>query len=73
MAVVPNPQPQDQFVPHDIAIDPYSRMLYWTDSQKNVINVTRLDGTSVGVIISGRDQKPRNIVLAPELGLVFFH
>ena len=64
--VVPNPQPQDLFQPVDIAIDPYSRHLYWSDSLHNVINVTRLDMQAVGVIVDG--QKPRSIALAPQKG-----
>ncbi len=66
--VVPNPQPQDLFQPVDIAIDPYSRHIYWSDSLNNVINVTRLDMQAVGVIVDGPHQKPRSIALAPQKG-----
>ena len=66
-AVVSNPG-GDEFIPHDLEIDPYSQHLYWSDSQNNVINVTRLDMRGVGIIIHGSGQKPRAIALAPSLG-----
>ena len=29
--------------PYDIAVDPYSRLLFWSDEGHDVINITRLD------------------------------
>ena len=66
--VIHNPQSQDLYNPYDIAIDSFSRHLYWSDSMNNVINVTRLDMRAVGVVIKGSHQKPRSIALAPEKG-----
>ena len=60
-----------QIQPYDIAIDPYSRTLYWTCSMNNVVNVTRLDMTPVGVVLQAPSNfKPRSIALFPERGYV---
>ena len=65
--VIPNPQ-SEALQPYDIAIDPFSRHLYWSDSTHNVINVTSLNMVPVGVVVKGSNQKPRSIALAPEKG-----
>ncbi len=72
MVVIHNPQPQDQLHPADIAIDPFTHHLYWTDQISNVINVTRIGNTMtpIGVVVKGPHQRPRSIVLAPEKGYV---
>ncbi|XP_048242332.1 low-density lipoprotein receptor-related protein 6-like isoform X1 [Haliotis rufescens] len=67
--VVPN-QNNKQFIPFDLAIDPYSRTIYWTCN--NVINVTRLNMKPVGVIVSANNIKPRSIVLHPERGYMYW-
>ena len=51
--------------PYDMDIDPYARILYWTCSKRNVINIIRLDGTPLGVVMQGDNEKPRSIVLNP--------
>lgn len=61
-----NPSSSDGPVPYDIAIDPHARALYWSDSHSNVINVTRLDGSTIGIVV--RDGQPRSIALAAEEG-----
>lgn len=58
--------------PFDLAVDPYSRRLYWTDSVTNVINVTGLDGTPIGVVLDNEQQYPRLITLIAEEGLMFW-
>lgn len=58
--------------PYDMALDPYSRVIYWTCALHNVINVTRLDGRPVGVVVSGDNQTPRSIALHPLKGLLFW-
>lgn len=68
--MVPNPHPQDLFFPYDIDIDPFSRHIYWSDQMHNVINVTRMDSTKIGVVVNGPQQKPRSIALAPIKGYV---
>lgn len=54
--------------PFDLSIDIYSRFIYWTSEVTNVINVTRLDGSRVGVVLRGEHDKPRAIVVNPERG-----
>ncbi|XP_023239238.1 low-density lipoprotein receptor-related protein 6-like [Centruroides sculpturatus] len=58
--------------PIDMAIEPYSRSLYWSCARHNVINVTKLNGKAIGIIISGDDQKPRHIAIHPNKGLIFW-
>ncbi|XP_071498009.1 low-density lipoprotein receptor-related protein 6-like [Diadema antillarum] len=69
---ITNPRGPSSFEPMDMAIDPYSRLLFWTCANQSTINVTRLDGTKVGVVISDRLQKPRLLALMPEKGLMFW-
>ena len=63
--------PDHIFQPYAIAIDPFTQQLYWSDIIQNTINVTRVDGSSIGVVVSGTDQKPRVIALAPNKGYEF--
>ena len=63
-----HPDGSDMYHPYDIAVDPFSRHLYWSDSMHNVINVTKLNMNAVGVVVKGSNQKPRSIALAPEKG-----
>ncbi|PNI98487.1 LRP6 isoform 6, partial [Pan troglodytes] len=58
--------------PYDLSIDIYSRYVYWTCEATNVINVTRLDGRSVGVVLKGEQDRPRAIVVNPEKGYMYF-
>lgn len=55
---------------YDLSIDIYSRFIYWTSEVTNVINVTRTDGSRVGVVLRGEKDKPRAIVVNPERGSV---
>ena len=54
--------------PYDMALEPFTRNIYWTDATRNIINVTRVDGSSVGVVINSEHQKPRSIALHPYKG-----
>lgn len=58
---------------YDLSIDIYSRFIYWTSEVTNVINVTRTDGSRVGVVLRGEHDKPRAIVVNPERGSVGAH
>uniref|UniRef100_A0A673I3K9 EGF-like domain-containing protein n=1 Tax=Sinocyclocheilus rhinocerous TaxID=307959 RepID=A0A673I3K9_9TELE len=58
--------------PYDLSIDVYSRFIYWTSEVTNVINVTRIDGSRVGVVLRGEHDKPRAIVVNPERGYMYF-
>lgn len=55
---------------YDLSIDIYSRFIYWTSEVTNAINVTRTDGSRVGVVLRGEHDKPRAIVVNPERGSV---
>jgi len=54
--------------PYDLAIDPYARMVYWTDTVRRVIAVTRIDGENIGIVVN--DVDVRSIALAPQEGCV---
>jgi hypothetical protein len=41
----------EAYKPYDMAIDPYSRVIYWTCANRNVINITRLDSSWLGIRI----------------------
>ncbi|KAL6038747.1 hypothetical protein STEG23_008240, partial [Scotinomys teguina] len=67
---VPNQNLEIQ--PYDLSIDIYSRYIYWTCEATNVIDVTRLDGRSIGVVLKGEQDRPRAIVVNPEKGYMYF-
>lgn len=54
--------------PHDLSIDIYSRTLFWTCEATNTINVHRLDGGAMGVVLRGDRDKPRAIAVNAERG-----
>ncbi|KAE8613421.1 hypothetical protein XENTR_v10007716 [Xenopus tropicalis] len=58
--------------PYDLSIDVYSRLIYWTCEATNVINVTRLDGRAIGVVLKGEQDRPRAILVNPERGYMYF-
>lgn len=53
---------------HDLSLDPYSRHIYWTCETTNTINVQRMDGHIVGVVVKDDTDKPRAIVTNAEKG-----
>lgn len=55
---------------HDLSLDLYSRHIYWTCETTNTINVQRMDGHNVGVILKDDTDKPRAIVVSAEKGCV---
>lgn len=57
-----------------LAVDWIAQNLYWTDTGhgRNVIEVSRLDGTSRKVLLSERLDEPRAIAVYPEKGLMFW-
>ncbi|XP_033244554.1 low-density lipoprotein receptor-related protein 5-like [Drosophila miranda] len=58
--------------PFDIAIDIIGRLLFWTCSYSNSINVTSFLGESVGVNDTGDSEKPRNIAVHAMKRLLFW-
>ena len=51
--------------PDGIAVDWIARNLYWIDAGTDRIEVSRLDGSSLRVLIAEGLQEPRAIVLDP--------
>ncbi|XP_030743400.1 low-density lipoprotein receptor-related protein 5 [Echinops telfairi] len=58
--------------PHDLSIDAYSRTLFWTCEASNTINVHRLSGEAMGVVLRGDRDRPRAIVVNSERGYLYF-
>ncbi|XP_060653408.1 LOW QUALITY PROTEIN: low-density lipoprotein receptor-related protein 6 [Drosophila nasuta] len=58
--------------PFDIAIDIIGRLLFWTCSYSNSINVTSFLGDPIGVIDTGDSEKPRNIAVHAMKRLLFW-
>ena len=59
--------------PDGIAIDWIADNMYWTDADKDKIEVARLDGLYRKVIISTNLLQPRAIVLYPQKGYTLFY
>ena len=51
-----------------IAVDWIARNLYWTDTGRNVIEVSRLDGSSRKTLIEDDLDEPRAVALFPRKG-----
>ncbi len=67
---------EDGFEPVDLAVDSVNRLLFWSCSATNSINITRLDeedirDSNLGVVISGEKERPRSIALHPKRRFVF--
>jgi len=58
----PVPNQNLDMQPYDLSIDIYSRYIYWTCEATNVINVTRLDGRPMGVVLKGDQHSGRTCV-----------
>ncbi|XP_011154181.1 low-density lipoprotein receptor-related protein 6 isoform X2 [Harpegnathos saltator] len=59
--------------PFDLALDPLSRLLFWSCIVNDVINVTRLDnGSMLGIVVKGDGEKPRNIAIHSQQRLLFW-
>ncbi|NXG74951.1 LRP5 protein, partial [Baryphthengus martii] len=68
----PNQSQNPEKQPHDLSIDIYSHTLYWTCEATNSINVHRLSGESIGMVLRGDHDKPRAIVVNAERGYMYF-
>ncbi|RUS89222.1 hypothetical protein EGW08_003032, partial [Elysia chlorotica] len=55
-----------------LAVDWIARNLYWTDAGRDVIEVSRLDGSCRKKIIEKHLSEPRAIALYPKKGLMFW-
>uniref|UniRef100_A0A8D0C3T4 Low-density lipoprotein receptor-related protein n=1 Tax=Salvator merianae TaxID=96440 RepID=A0A8D0C3T4_SALMN len=68
----PNQSQNPEKQPHDLSIDIFSHMLYWTCEATNTVNVHRLNGEQIGVVLRGDHDKPRAIVVNAERGYMYF-
>ncbi|XP_050531547.1 low-density lipoprotein receptor-related protein 6 isoform X2 [Daktulosphaira vitifoliae] len=64
----------DTYNLYDLALDPYNRLLFWSCSLTDSINVTRLTNSSFqGSIFKSYDsEKPRNLAVHPEKGFIYW-
>lgn len=55
---------------YDLALDPYNRLLFWTCTVTDTINITRLTNSTghESIFQSFDGEKPRNMALHPEKG-----
>lgn len=62
------------FMPYDIAIDSYNRLLFWNDEATNVINIQSLEGdhNAIGLLLTKDEDKPRAIDVHPLKSLLFW-
>lgn len=59
--------------PYDLALDPIGRLLFFTCTIQEAINVTRLDNIStVGIVMQRENEKPRLLALHPTRRLIFW-
>uniref|UniRef100_A0A8C5WL86 LDL receptor related protein 5 n=1 Tax=Leptobrachium leishanense TaxID=445787 RepID=A0A8C5WL86_9ANUR len=68
----PNQSQAQEKQPHDFSMDIYSHSLYWTCETTNTINVNRLNGETVGIVLRGDHDKPRAIAVNAERGYMYF-
>lgn len=70
-----NETDEDLSAAYDFSLDPFSNSLYWTDSLQNSINFLHLTTKANGTVY--KDTKkivhPRNIVVFPEMALMFWN
>lgn len=56
-----------------MAIDPIGRLLFWTCTIQDAINVTRLDNSStIGVVVKKEGEMPRLLAIHPTRRLLFW-
>ncbi|XKL62898.1 hypothetical protein PGB90_002731 [Kerria lacca] len=58
---------------YDMVLEPYSKLIFWSCSWTDSINITRVNGSNIGSIFTATNgEKPRNLALHPERGLLFW-
>lgn len=64
---------QNIIQPFDLALDAIGRLLFWSCSVNNVINVTRLNASgSIGVVEHREGEQPRLLALHHNKRLLFY-
>lgn len=59
---------EDLVTADGLAVDWVAKNLYWTDNGRNVIEVSRVDGTSRRILADLDLDEPRAIVVFPRKG-----
>nr|XP_023018542.1 low-density lipoprotein receptor-related protein 6 [Leptinotarsa decemlineata] len=61
------------YLPYDLAVDTIGRLLFWTCSLNDVINITRLDNSNeFGILKRKEGEKPRLLALHVDKRLLFY-
>ncbi|RLW04759.1 hypothetical protein DV515_00005700, partial [Chloebia gouldiae] len=55
-------------VPNALAVDWIGKNLYWSDTEKRIIEVSKLNGLYPTVLVSKRVKFPRDLSLDPQAG-----
>lgn len=61
------------FTPNGIAVDWIAENLYWSDTDRKLIEVARLDGTSRKKLITDDLGDPRSLIVHPAKAYVFIY
>lgn len=57
-------------VPNALAVDWIGKNLYWSDTEKRIIEVSKLNGLYPTILVSKRLKFPRDLSLDPRAGFV---
>lgn len=63
-----HPLPSGLESPEGIAVDHVSRLLFWTDSMRDTVEVSKLDGSQRRILFDTDLVNPRPIVVNPAYG-----
>ncbi|XP_071830844.1 low-density lipoprotein receptor-related protein 6-like isoform X3 [Apostichopus japonicus] len=62
-----------EFDPFDIIVDPYNRILIFSDETNNLIGFTKLEHRNASsILFEGADKRPRYLGLLPEKGRLYW-
>ncbi|XP_032921166.1 low-density lipoprotein receptor-related protein 1B-like [Catharus ustulatus] len=59
-------------VPNALAVDWIGKNLYWSDTEKRIIEVSKLNGLYPTVLVSKRVKFPRDLSLDPQAGYLYW-
>uniref|UniRef100_A0ACB8G1H2 Low-density lipoprotein receptor- protein 1B n=1 Tax=Sphaerodactylus townsendi TaxID=933632 RepID=A0ACB8G1H2_9SAUR len=59
-------------VPNALAVDWVGKNLYWSDAEKRIIEVSKLNGLYPTVLVSKRVKFPRDLSLDPQVGYLYW-
>lgn len=58
--------------PNSIAVDWIADNIYWTDPERHLIEVARIDGSSRKILIDMDLDEPKCLEVMPSLGMLFW-